>query len=129
VGRIFSDRCWVGAKGQVLRWGGSGFEVGRDPSPVVADSEVAQIGYTSRVNARAKRLLDEVLELPAEERDAFAAELLQTLDGPPDVRTDDALADEIQRRAEEALKSDWKGHTWEEVRSEVERSLRESRRE
>lgn len=81
------------------------------------------------VNARSKQLLQEVLDLPAEERDAFAAKLLETLDSPADTRTDAEWATEIERRMQEALESDWKGHTWEEVRADVERSLRDSRGE
>ena len=81
------------------------------------------------VNARSKQLLQEVLDLPAEERDAFAAKLLENLDSPPDTRTDAEWATELERRVQEALESDWKGHTWEEVRADVERSLRDSRGE
>ena len=81
------------------------------------------------VNPRSKQLLQEVLDLPAEEREAFAAELLENLEAPPDERTDAEWATELERRTQEALKSDWKGHTWEEVRADVERSLRDSRDE
>lgn len=81
------------------------------------------------MNARARRLLDEVLELPAEERDSFAAKLLENLEAPPDTRTDAEWAAEIDRRAREALEPDWKGHSWEEVRADVERRLRDTRGE
>ncbi|MFO0734699.1 MAG: addiction module protein [Labilithrix sp.] len=76
------------------------------------------------VNARAQKLLDEVLELPAEDRDAFAAKLLEKLDAPPDTRTDEEWAVELERRAAEALDPNWRGRSWDEVRAEVERSLR-----
>jgi putative addiction module component (TIGR02574 family) len=79
------------------------------------------------VNARAKQLLDEVLELPPEERDAFAATLLEQLEAAPDARTDEAWAQEIERRAVEALDPAWQGRTWDEVRAAVEQRLRTSR--
>ncbi|NOU26775.1 MAG: addiction module protein [Polyangiaceae bacterium] len=83
------------------------------------------------MNARAKQLLDEVLDLPAEDRDAFAAKLLEKLDAPPDTRSDQEWAVELERRAAEARDRvpasgdpSWRGHSWDEVRAEVERSLR-----
>jgi hypothetical protein len=79
------------------------------------------------VNARAKQLLDEVLELPAEERDAFAAKPLEKLEAAPDARTDEECAKEIERRSAEALDPAWQGRTWEEVRAAAEQSLRASR--
>lgn len=79
------------------------------------------------MNARAKQLLDEVLELPPEEQDAFAAKLLEKLEAAPDARTDEEWAKEIDRRAAEALDPAWRGRTWEEVRAAAEQSLRTSR--
>jgi putative addiction module component (TIGR02574 family) len=79
------------------------------------------------VNARTKQLLDEVLELPADERDAFAAELLEKLDAAPDPRTDEEWAKEIERRSSEAVDPVWRGRTWEEVRASAEQRLRASR--
>ena len=87
----------------------------------------AVTGYTQSVKTRTKQLFDEVLELPAEERNAFAGKLLENLEAPPDTRTDAEWAAELERRAREAVKPDWKGHSWEEVRADVERSLRDSR--
>ena len=65
-----------------------------------------------------------MLELPAEDRDAFAAKLLEKLDAPPDTRTDEEWAVELERRAAEAFDPGWRGRSWDEVRAEVERSLR-----
>ena len=79
------------------------------------------------MNARAKQLLDEVLELPPEERDAFAATLLEKLDAAPDARTDEEWATEIERRAADALDPAWRGRSWEEVRAAAEQRLRASR--
>jgi putative addiction module component (TIGR02574 family) len=81
------------------------------------------------VNGRAKKLLDEVLELPPEERAAFAAKLLETLEAAPDERTDEEWAREIDRRSAEALDPAWRGRTWEEVRAAAEKRLRTSRGE
>jgi putative addiction module component (TIGR02574 family) len=80
--------------------------------------------YPPCVNARVQKLFDEVLELPAEDREAFAAKLLEKLDAPPDTRTDEEWAVELERRAAEALDPNWRGRSWGEVRAEVERSLR-----
>lgn len=79
------------------------------------------------MNVRAKQLLDEVLDLPTEEREAFAAKLLEKLEAPPDPRTDAEWAAELERRTTAALDPKWKGRTWDEVRAEVERTLRASR--
>lgn len=87
-------------------------------------ARASSLGYPFNVNARAKKLLDEMLELPAEDRDAFAAKLLEKLDAPPDTRTDEEWAAELERRALEALDPNWRGRSWDEVRAEVERSLR-----
>jgi hypothetical protein len=75
------------------------------------------------VNARAKQLLDEVFDLATEERDAFAAKLLEKLEGAPDARSDEEWAREIERRASEALAPAWEGRTWEEVRAAAEQKL------
>ena len=93
------------------------------------DAAHGMVGYTLCMNARSKRLLDEVLELPTEERNAFAAELLENIEAPPDTRSGAEWAAEIDRRAKEALDPNWKGHSWEEVRADVQRSLRDSRGE
>jgi putative addiction module component (TIGR02574 family) len=79
------------------------------------------------VNARTQKLLDEVLNLPADERDAFAAQLLAQLDAPQDSRTDETWAVELERRATEATRPEWRGRTWDEVRAEVESSLKVNR--
>jgi putative addiction module component (TIGR02574 family) len=51
------------------------------------------------MNARAKKLLDELLTLSAEDRLLIAAELNASLDSPEEVAT--AWADEIRRRADD----------------------------
>lgn len=79
------------------------------------------------MNARAQQLLDEILELPAEERDAFAAKLLEKLEAAPDARTDEEWAMEIERRSAQALDPAWQGRTWEDVRAAVEQRLRARR--
>ena len=83
--------------------------------------------YTRKMNARAKELLEEVMHLPAEDREAFAANLLERLDGPEDSRSDAELAEELDRRTEAALKPEWTGNAWDEARSDIEQSLRSSR--
>lgn len=51
------------------------------------------------VNARAKQLLDELLQLSAEDRALIAAELNASLDSPEDVAK--AWTDEIRRRVDD----------------------------
>lgn len=94
------------------------------------DLERAQRSFCAGLkpmNARTKELLEEVLDLPAEERDAFAAKLLETLEAAPDTRTDEEWAKEIERRADEALDPAWQGRSWEETRDAAEQRLRASR--
>ena len=51
----------------------------------------------------AKKLLNEALGLPTEERAELAAELIASLDGPADADVEAAWAAEIERRAAKVL--------------------------
>jgi putative addiction module component (TIGR02574 family) len=53
------------------------------------------------VNARAKHVLAEALELTADDRAALAEELLASFHGQPDPKADGAWAKLIERRARE----------------------------
>ena len=77
------------------------------------------------MNVRSKKLLDEVMELPVDEREEFAADLLAHLGAPLDNRTDEEWSAEIERRARGALAPDWRGATPDEVRTHVESVLRQ----
>ena len=61
------------------------------------------MGYDERVNAQAKQLFDAVLELPMDERDAFAAAPFEKRDAAAESRTDAERAAEIEKRSAEAL--------------------------
>jgi len=77
------------------------------------------------MNVRSKKLLEEVMELPVDEREEFAADLLAQLGAPLDARTDEEWSAEIERRARGALTPGWKGATPDEVRVRVESALRQ----
>jgi hypothetical protein len=78
-------------------------------------------------NARAKQLLQEVLELPPEER-AHSRRSSSRSSTPRPTRGRTPIgAKEIERRSGQALDPAWHGRTWEEVRAEVELTLRRPR--
>jgi putative addiction module component (TIGR02574 family) len=67
------------------------------------------------VTDRARKLREEALALPTEERADLAAELLASLDGEPDEDVERAWAEEIERRARRALADPGGGTDWEVV--------------
>ena len=93
-------------------------------SKVGALRAVRVVRYPSGVSARTDKLLEEVLEPPEEEREAFAAKLLEKRGAPSDGRTDEAWARELERRVDEVRDPSWRGSTWDEARAEIERGLR-----
>ena len=78
-------------------------------------------GYAIHMAARVSRveLLHDALELSADDRAELAAELLASLDGPPDPGASAAWTDEIRRRVDRALAGDAKGTPWPEVRDKL----------
>jgi putative addiction module component (TIGR02574 family) len=68
---------------------------------------------------RARKLLQDAMELPVPERAALAADLLASLDGEPDADVEAAWASEIERRAREALADPDDDVAWEAVRAEL----------
>lgn len=71
----------------------------------------------------AKRVLEEALQLPLEERAKVAADLIASVDGAPDLDAESAWAVEIERRARRALSGESRGTDWPAVRKRVEDSL------
>lgn len=69
-----------------------------------------------------RKLLEQAMELPREERAELAAELLASLE-PLDPRDDREWIAEIERRARAALAGS-PSLSWEEARAEVESRLR-----
>jgi putative addiction module component (TIGR02574 family) len=77
---------------------------------------------------KARELLDEALTLVPGERADVAAELLASLDEPPNgdrPETAEAWAAEIERRARRVLSGQSSGEPWEVVRARVARHLSE----
>jgi putative addiction module component (TIGR02574 family) len=68
---------------------------------------------------RARKLLQDAMELPVSERAELAADLLASLDGEPDSAVEAAWAAEIERRAGEALVAPDDDIAWETVRAEL----------
>jgi putative addiction module component (TIGR02574 family) len=64
-------------------------------------------------------LLQEALELDAEERAELAADLLASLDGPREEGAADAWRDEIRRRVDRALDDESPAKPWPELREEL----------
>lgn len=72
----------------------------------------------------ARKLLDDALTLPKEDRAHIATELLASLDGPPDADWDEAWLAELDRRVEAAKRNGETGADWSEVRAELLAELR-----
>jgi putative addiction module component (TIGR02574 family) len=64
-------------------------------------------------------ILKAALELPAEEREQLADDLWASLDGETDGAVEQAWADEIERRLDEADAGAVKRTPWSEVRNEA----------
>ena len=75
------------------------------------------------MTARVSHVLEEALELCAEERAELAAELLSSLDGPADAESEAAWLEEIQRRAARAIARESAGISRDEARVRVSRRL------
>lgn len=73
---------------------------------------------------RAEKLLDEALKLSAKERAHLGAELIASLDGPPDPDVEAAWAAEIDRRVRRIRAGGSKGEPWEKVHTRIKASLR-----
>jgi putative addiction module component (TIGR02574 family) len=71
------------------------------------------------MSERARKLLQDAMDLPLAERAELAADLLATLDGEPDSDVDAAWTAEIERRAREALANPDDDVAWETVRAEL----------
>jgi putative addiction module component (TIGR02574 family) len=68
---------------------------------------------------RARKLLEDALDLPVSERAELAADLLASLDGERDADVETAWASENERRAREALANPDDDIAWESVRAEL----------
>ncbi len=80
------------------------------------------------MNAGAQQLLNQVRMLSTKEQEEIAAALLMNLPGPPDSRTDDEWTAEIAKRVKDMEDPHFKKLSWDEVRSGIEKHLRDTRR-
>ena len=72
----------------------------------------------------AEELLRDALRLGLADRAQLAAELLASLDGPPEEAVDAAWATEIEQRVERARSGEDPGSPWSEVRERLLEDLR-----
>lgn len=75
------------------------------------------------MGAEASQILEQALNLSERERADLAAELMASLDGPPDADAEQAWAEEITNRAERALRGETVGIPAEEVDAQARRIL------
>jgi putative addiction module component (TIGR02574 family) len=74
---------------------------------------------------QARRLLEEVLRLPIQDRAGLATEIIASLDGDADADVEAAWAVEVEARAKRALANPGGGTDWEIVRARVEDKIRQ----
>ena len=72
----------------------------------------------------AAAVLEEALRLPEADRMRVAAELLGSLEGPPDALDDDAWLEEIKRRADRVRRGESQAEPWPAVRDALLAELR-----
>ena len=73
----------------------------------------------SAMNARANDLLDEVLDLPAEDRSAVVLALIDSLEGDDHQATSDAWRSELLRRRDRLRSGAVKAAPWAEARARM----------
>jgi len=66
-----------------------------------------------------RKIADDALALPAEDRLALAAELIDSVEGPEDPEWAAAWSAELDRRVAEADRTGNRGRPWDEVRAEL----------
>lgn len=71
-----------------------------------------------------ERVLADALSLTEEQRVRLAADILRSVEGPPDALDDDAWVAELRRRAERVLRGESNGSPWTEVRDDLLANLR-----
>ena len=79
------------------------------------------------MSTKAKKILEEALALPPDERADVAATILESLDEPEDEGVEQAWAEEIQRRIQEVESGAVKTISWSEARGRI-LALRDARK-
>jgi putative addiction module component (TIGR02574 family) len=74
--------------------------------------------------SNATDLLQQALQLPAEERLALASELLESIEGPENSEWSAAWAAELDRRVRDLENGSAKTIPWEQVKAEIQARLR-----
>ena len=67
----------------------------------------------------ARKLLEDVLALPEDERLALASEIIASVDGPVDADWESAWVAELDRRVDAAKARGTAGSDWTEVRARI----------
>lgn len=80
---------------------------------------VTPAGYTSGVTDAAKKLLDDALVLPPDDRARLASALIASLDESRDAPVDSEWVEELELRAERVRAGDSEGSPWTEVRARL----------
>lgn len=73
------------------------------------------------MTATSRKLLDDILALPEDERLDIAAEILASVAGPPDDDWEDAWLAELERRSRAAAARETPAPEWAEVRARIRR--------
>jgi putative addiction module component (TIGR02574 family) len=77
------------------------------------------VSYTHGMSDAARKLLEEVLNLPENERLELASEIIASVDGPHDAGWDVAWLGELDRRLDAAKSRGETGSDWTDVRARI----------
>jgi len=86
---------------------------------ILLETFSGRAGIVTVMSERARKLLQDAMELPVQERAVLITDLLATLDGEPDSDVEAAWAAEVENRAREALANPEDDVAWEAVRAEL----------
>lgn len=89
---------------------------GRNLRPVAG---LGRAGYDFCMTNAARKLLEDAMALPSEDRARVAAALLASLDDAVDEDATEAWAAEVERRADRVLAGDSEGAPWDDVRARL----------
>ncbi len=67
----------------------------------------------------ARKIIEQALALPEEDRLAVAAELIDSVEGPEESAWAGSWSDELDRRVAEADRTGDRGRPWDQIRSDI----------